>query len=79
MVAAGYRGFAPDVPIVVLTYQKDEALALKAARAGAQDYLTKGEVTPELMQEAQLTPEKIEEACAELEEDCSNAQAMLMG
>lgn len=37
------------VPIVVLTYHKDEALALKAARAGAQDYLTKGEVTPELI------------------------------
>jgi diguanylate cyclase (GGDEF)-like protein len=38
-----------SVPIVVLTYEKDEAVALKAARAGAQDYLTKGEVTPELI------------------------------
>jgi PleD family two-component response regulator len=40
---------ALSVPIVVLTYQKEEALAMKAARAGAQDYLTKGEVTPELI------------------------------
>lgn len=38
-----------SVPIVVLTYERDEAVALKAARAGAQDYLTKGEVTPALI------------------------------
>ncbi|MAG32237.1 MAG: hypothetical protein CL908_15245 [Deltaproteobacteria bacterium] len=38
-----------SVPIVVLTYQRDEETALKAARAGAQDYLTKGEVTPDLL------------------------------
>jgi diguanylate cyclase (GGDEF)-like protein len=38
-----------SVPIVVLTYQRDEEVAIKAARAGAQDYLTKGEVTPELI------------------------------
>ena len=43
------RAAALSVPIVVLTYQRDEAIALKAARAGAQDYLTKGEVTPELI------------------------------
>jgi diguanylate cyclase (GGDEF)-like protein len=43
------RVAARSVPIVVLTYHRDEALGLKAARAGAQDYLTKGEVTPELM------------------------------
>jgi diguanylate cyclase (GGDEF)-like protein len=43
------RVAARHIPIVVLTYHKDEALALKAARAGAQDYLTKGEVTPELI------------------------------
>ena len=43
------RVAATSVPIVVLTFQKDEAIALKAARAGAQDYLTKGEVTPELL------------------------------
>ena len=33
------RVAARSVPIVVLTFQKDEAIALKAARAGAQDYL----------------------------------------
>ena len=44
-------------------------------------YLTAdgAELTPELLQSAELTTEKIEEACAELEEDCASAQAMLMG
>ena len=44
-------------------------------------YLTaeRDEVTLKLMQAAQLTSEKIEQACVELEEDCSSAQAMLMG
>ncbi len=37
------------VPVVVLTYQRDEATILKAARAGAQDCLSRGEVTPELI------------------------------
>lgn len=43
------RVAAETVPIVVLTYQNDMNLALKATRAGAQDYLIKGEVTPALI------------------------------
>ena len=43
------RAATLSVPIVVLTYQRDEEVAMKAARAGAQDYLTKGEVTPDLL------------------------------
>ena len=43
----------PDLPVVVLTGQTDESLAMKAVEAGAQDYLLKGEVTgvggPELL------------------------------
>jgi diguanylate cyclase (GGDEF)-like protein len=34
---------APGIPIVVLTGNKDDALAKKAVRSGAQDYLVKGE------------------------------------
>jgi len=34
----------PDVPIVVLTGLKDEAVGTEAVRGGAQDYLIKGEV-----------------------------------
>ncbi len=43
-------------------------------------YLTAhgAELTPQIMQDAQLTPEKIEEACEQLEDDCSEAKSMLM-
>jgi PAS domain S-box-containing protein len=40
---------APKVPIVVLTGLDDEALAVKAVRAGAQDYLVKGNVDGDLL------------------------------
>ncbi len=35
---------APRVPLVVLTGQDDEALALKALQEGAEDYLVKGKI-----------------------------------
>ena len=36
---------APDVPVVILSGQDDQALALKALQQGAQDYLVKSGVT----------------------------------
>jgi signal transduction histidine kinase len=36
---------APDVPVVILSGQDDQALALKALHQGAQDYLLKGSLT----------------------------------
>jgi pilus assembly protein CpaE len=38
------RQRAPFVPIVVMTGQSDEALAIEAVNEGAQDYLVKGDV-----------------------------------
>lgn len=40
------RTAAPQVPIVVLTALNDDRLATDALKAGAQDYLVKGDVTP---------------------------------
>ncbi len=40
---------APGVPIVVLTGTDDEALAIKAVREGAQDYLVKGRTDGNLL------------------------------
>jgi signal transduction histidine kinase len=36
---------APDVPIVILSGQDDEALAMKALHQGVQDYLVKGSIS----------------------------------
>jgi two-component system cell cycle sensor histidine kinase/response regulator CckA len=40
---------APKVPIVILTGLDDEAVAVRAVRAGAQDYLVKGRVDGDLL------------------------------
>ena len=41
--------FAPDVPIVVLTEIEDEYIGLSTVKGGAQDYLIKGQVGPEVL------------------------------
>ena len=43
------RAIAPNVPVIVLTDSDDEALAFGAVRAGAQDYLVKGQIGPNLL------------------------------
>jgi signal transduction histidine kinase/CheY-like chemotaxis protein len=40
---------ARNLPIVVLTGTEDERVAVEAMKAGAQDYLVKGEITPSLI------------------------------
>src|SRR5437763_2635857 len=36
---------SPDVPVVILSGQEDESLAMKALHQGVQDYLVKGSIT----------------------------------
>jgi len=43
------RKQAPRLPIVVLTGLRDEEMGVEASREGAQDYLTKDALTPELL------------------------------
>jgi phosphoserine phosphatase RsbU/P len=43
---------APHVPIVILSGQEDEALALKAVHQGVQDYLVKGDITGKNLERA---------------------------
>jgi sigma-B regulation protein RsbU (phosphoserine phosphatase) len=40
---------APNMPVVVLSGQDDEALAINAVHRGVQDYLIKGDVTSKLL------------------------------
>ena len=43
---------AQKVPILILTANKDDALALEAVRRGAQDYLIKGEIDGDFLARA---------------------------
>ncbi len=46
------QAMAPTVPIVVLSGQSDESVAIRAVREGAQDYLVKGRIDSELLSRA---------------------------
>ena len=46
------RQKAPNVPVVILSGQDDQALAIKAVHQGVQDYLVKGDVTSKQLERA---------------------------
>jgi signal transduction histidine kinase len=43
---------APNLPVVILSGQDDEALAIKAVQQGVQDYLVKGDITSKQLERA---------------------------
>jgi signal transduction histidine kinase len=43
---------APDVPVVILSGQDDQVLAMKAVHQGVQDYLVKGDITSKQLERA---------------------------
>jgi len=43
---------APNVPVVILSGQEDETLAMKAVHQGVQDYLIKGDITSKQLERA---------------------------
>src|SRR5271165_4433796 len=43
---------APNVPVVILSGQDDEVLAMKAVHQGVQDYLVKGDITSKHLERA---------------------------
>ena len=43
---------APNVPVVILSGQDDEAMAIKAVHQGVQDYLIKGDITSKQLEHA---------------------------
>jgi PAS domain S-box-containing protein len=78
------RAIAPHVPIVVLTGLVDESVAIQAMRAGAQDYLIKGQVDGRDLARAlryaierQRTRTQLEAATAALRESEARNRAVL--
>ena len=68
---------APDVPVVVLSGMEDEALAARAVRAGAQDYLFKGEVSGPLLARSLRYAVERKRTEAELEASRQRLQSMV--
>jgi PAS domain S-box-containing protein len=61
---------APEIPIVVVTGLEDEKIAVEAIRLGAQDYLYKSDLAPDLLVRAinhALSRAQLEEALRESE------------
>lgn len=49
---AKVHSHSPDIAILVLTGLNDQEIALQAVREGAQDYLIKGQINPQLLDRA---------------------------
>jgi len=66
---------APGVPVVVVSHRDEEALALMAVQAGAQDYLVKGQFEGHLIRSIRYA---VERASLEAAHNASKAQLNLL-
>lgn len=66
---------APEVPIIMMTGLDDEALVIKAAREGAQEYLVKGEVDGKTLSRVMRYAIERRRLMAELEQSTRKLQA----
>ena len=68
---------APEVPVVILTNLDDEAIAVRAVREGAQDYLLKGMVSKDwLIRSIQYAIER-QKFIGKLEESLTRVDAVI--
>jgi signal transduction histidine kinase len=77
------KRLVPPVPVIVLTGQGNESVAVEAMKGGAQDYLLKGAITRQSLQRAVLNAiekvtlqREVEERTAELARANAALQAM---
>ncbi len=67
----------PSVPVVILTGNEDERLALEALREGAQDYLLKSEISPILISRSILYAVERKRIESELKRSKANNEALI--
>ena len=70
------RKVAPDIPVIVLTGNDDQELAVAAVRHGAQDYLVKGRIDGDLLVRAARYALERERLITELREALANIKTL---
>jgi CheY-like chemotaxis protein len=70
------RKAAPDIPVIVLTGNNDQELAVAAVRDGAQDYLVKGRIDGDLLVRAARYALERERLIAELREALAHVKTL---
>jgi len=73
------RNSQPHIPLVILTGQNDEQMAIEALRHGAQDYLVKGQTDPNLLARSvrySISRKQVESELRESQEQLRRVQKM---